>query len=57
MQQKGKGPTKRFSYGLRSPNPQDKKIEKFLPHLISGGGWKMSGAKKVAEKNSKSDEV
>ena len=57
VKQKGKGPTKRFSYGLRSPKPQDKKIQKFLPHPIPGGGWKTGGEKKVAEKNSKSDEV
>ena len=31
------GPTKRFSYDLRSPKPQDQEIEKFLPHLISKG--------------------
>ena len=34
--QRGKGPTKRFSYDLRSPKPQDQELEKFLPHLI----WK-----------------
>ena len=37
VKQKGKGPTKRFSYGLRSPKPQDQEIEKFLPHPISKG--------------------
>ena len=57
VREKDKGPTKRFSYGLRSPKPQDKKIQKFLPHLIPGGGWKTRGEKKVAKKNSKSDEV
>ena len=34
--QKAKGPTKRFSYDLGSPQLLDKKIEKFLPRLISG---------------------
>ena len=57
MKQKGKDPLKRFSYGLRSPKPQDKKMQKFLPRLISGGIWKTRGEKKVAKKNSKSDEV
>ena len=37
VRQKGKGPTKRFSYDLRSPKPQDQEIEKFLPHLLSKG--------------------
>ena len=37
VRQKGKGPTKRFSYDLKSPKPQDQEIEKFLPHLISKG--------------------
>ena len=46
VKQKEKGPTKRFSYGLRSPKPQDKKIQKFLPHLVSGGIWKTRGEKK-----------
>ena len=36
VKQKAKEPTKRFSYDLGSPQPQDKKIEKFLSHLISG---------------------
>ena len=36
VKQKAKGPTKRFSYDLGSPQPMDKKIEKFLPCLISG---------------------
>ena len=34
--QKANGPTKRFSYDLGSPRLLDKKIEKFLPRLISG---------------------
>ena len=57
VERKGKGPTERFLYGLRSPKPQDKKIQKFLPHPISRGGCKMGGEKKVAEKNAKKDEV
>ena len=36
VKQKVKGPTKRFSYDLGSPQPLDKKIEKFLARLISG---------------------
>ena len=36
VKQKAKEPTKRFSNDLGSPQPQDKKIEKFLSHLISG---------------------
>ena len=36
VKQKAKGTTKRFSYDLGSPQPLDKKIEKFLPRLISG---------------------
>ena len=35
VKQKANGPTKRFSYDLGSPQPQDKKIEKFLSNLIS----------------------
>ena len=34
--QRAKSPTKRFSYDLGSPQPLDKKIEKFLARLISG---------------------
>ena len=48
VKQKVKGPTKRFSYDLGSPQPLDKKIEKFLPHLISPGGAKMGGEKEPA---------
>ena len=36
VKQKANGPTKRFSYDLGSPQPLDKKIEKFLARLISG---------------------
>ena len=34
--QKANRPSKRFSYDLGSPQPLDKKIEKFLARLISG---------------------
>ena len=50
VRQKGRGPTKNFSYGLRSPNPQDQEIKKFLPHLISrGGGVKQGGKRKLIQ--------
>ena len=45
LRQKGKGPTKRFSYGLMSRNPQDQELEKFLFHLNSEGVCKTSGRK------------
>ena len=35
VKQKDKGPTKKFSSGLKTPKPQDQKIQKFLPHLVS----------------------
>ena len=38
VKQEEKAPTKRFSYCLRGQKPQDQKIQKFLPHLISVGG-------------------
>ena len=43
--QKAKGPTKRFSYDLGSPQPLDKKIEKFLPDLIFRGTVKRAEKK------------
>ena len=49
VRQKGKGPTKRFSYGLMSPKPLDQEREKFLPHLISRGFVKR-GEKKEGDK-------
>ena len=45
LRQKGKGPTKRFSYGLMSRKPQDQELEKFLFHLNSEGVCKTSGRK------------
>ena len=47
VKQKGKGPTKRFPYGLRSPKTRDQKLEKFLSHLISSGIVKRAGKKEA----------
>ena len=45
---KANGPTKSFSYDLRTPKHKEKEIQKFLPHLISFGGEK-SGREKMAD--------
>ena len=46
FRKKGKGPTSKFSYGLKGPDRQDQEIEKFLPHLTSTGFCKTSVKKR-----------
>ena len=53
MRQKERAQRKRFSYGLRSPKPLDKKIQKFLPHPISGEFVKRVEKKKLVKKTQK----
>ena len=46
FRKKGKGPTSKFSYGLKGPEHQDQELEKFLPQLTSTGFCKTSGKKR-----------
>ena len=49
VQHKAKGPTKRFSYELITPNPLDQEIQKFLPHLFYQWFVKKMGKKEAAQ--------